>query len=126
MGRTLSVPPLPATEFEVSGLLRRFAQILLLGLGLALPFEVVLFSIRSLTITLPELLLYLLIAVWFVALLKPELFRPGGLMRPRLALVRAARDPVALAVFVWMTVTILSAVTAISYRVPALKFSLRI
>jgi hypothetical protein len=125
VGRALTVPPAPAAELEVPGLLRRFAQILLLGLGLALPFEVVLFSIRSLTITLPELFLYLLIAVWFGALLKPEHFRPGGFMRPRLALVRLARDPVALAVTVWMTVTLFSALAAGTHRLPAVKFSLR-
>jgi hypothetical protein len=125
VGGSLTVPSRAAARFEVAGLLRLVAQILLLGFGLVLPFEVELFSIRSLVITLPELFLYLLVAVWFGALLEPELFRPGRIARARAALVRAARDPVARAVTAWMTVTLISALAATSHRMPALKFSLR-
>ena len=119
------IPTQTATRFGVPGLLRSFAQILLLGFGLVLPFEVELFSLRSLVITLPELFLYLLVAVWFGALLVAELYRPDRLAHARGALGRAARDPVARAVTIWMTVTLLSALAATSHRMPALKFSLR-
>ena len=113
------------SQLEDSKTFGFFAQLLLLALGFVLPFEVPLFSLGPLVITLPELSLYLLLAIWVAALWYQALFIPGTLARARTTLGEITVTPLPRAVVLWMAVTILSAVAASNYRLPALKFALR-
>ncbi len=113
------------SQLEDSKTFGFIAQLLLLALGFVLPFEVPLFSLGPLVITLPELFLYLLCAIWVAALWYQALFLPGTLARARTTLGEIAGTPLPRAVVLWMAVTILSAVVASSHRLPALKFAFR-
>jgi len=137
-------PAPPRASRSADGILLSAARLLLLALALLLPFEAELFSVGPLTITLPELLLYALIAAWLGSVvahaakaapppqpiaggsepseLVDRASRPAG---DRAGTTRALRDPVARAVIAWVAVAALSAIAARSHRGAALKFTLR-
>jgi O-antigen ligase len=113
------------SQLEDSRTVRSIAHLLLLALGFVLPFEAPLFSLGPLVITLPELFLYLLCAIWGTAIWYRAIFFPGTLARARTTLGEIAGAPLPRAVALWGAVTILSAVAASNHRLPALKFALR-
>src|SRR4051812_31517454 len=115
----------PAEPPARGGGAARLAWGLLVALGLALPFEAPLFPLGPLVITSSELLLYPALAAWGLSLLVGGAAPAALAARARAGLVSAARDPVARAVLLWLTVTALSAAVAPAGRTQALKFALR-
>jgi hypothetical protein len=98
------------------------AGVLLILLALVLPFEVPLFRVGPLLITSVELVLYVTIAAWGLAV-------AWEMVRGRLPISDAAAalraDPLAQATVLWAVVLFVSALTTPSYRGAAFKFAMR-
>jgi hypothetical protein len=126
-GKRSSIDPLRSTENRL-----QIPRWLLIALAVLLPFEAPILGLGPLTITTVELVLYALLITWAIGFFTPARITGNGrgpwrtaAAETRVKIASLFRDPVALAVALWLAVILISALGAPAHRLPALKFALR-